>query len=149
MRPRGSSRSQSRCSTRKQIEHVQAGSALQRKGNISDQVKTNARFQRWWRNNGDQRLRNTKTALGDDNSSVMIHMDVQRTYFHAQAKPNTDVKVPEKEQTEEGYTSFSHAVLLLLSRAGPHLCNVAPLPSPVAKLILIFFKVLWRPSSEF
>ena len=31
----------------------------------------------------------TKIAPSDDNSSVMMHVDVHRAYFYAQAQPNT------------------------------------------------------------
>ena len=40
---------------------------------------------------------NTKIEQGDDTSSVLIHVDVHRADFYAQAKPNTDVKEPEEE----------------------------------------------------
>ena len=51
---------------------------------------------------GEQERRNAKPALDDDNSSVMIHVDVHRAYFSAQVGPNTYVEVPDEDQTEEG-----------------------------------------------
>ena len=41
-------------------------------------------------------------AADDNNSSVMIHVDVHRAYYHAQAKPNTHVEVPDEDQFEGG-----------------------------------------------
>ena len=46
--------------------------------------------------------KDTRTAPGDDNSSIMIHVDVHRAHSSAQAKPNIHVKVSEEDQTEEG-----------------------------------------------
>ena len=34
----------------------------------------------------------TAIVPGDDHSSVMTHLDVQRAYFYAQAKPNTNLR---------------------------------------------------------
>ena len=41
------------------------------------------------------------TAPADDNSSIMIHLDMLCACFHAQARPNTYMEVPDEDQTEE------------------------------------------------
>ena len=50
----------------------------------------------------ERERRDTKTAPGHDNGSVVIHVDVYGACHCAQAKPNTHVEVPEEDRTEEG-----------------------------------------------
>ena len=49
---------------------------------------------------GTRTRRSTETAPGDDNSSIIIQMDVRRAYFSVQARPNTYVEVLDEVQLE-------------------------------------------------
>ena len=50
----------------------------------------------------ERERRDARVATDDDNSSIMIHVDVHRAYFYAQAKPNTCVEVPDEDQPQGG-----------------------------------------------
>ena len=50
----------------------------------------------------DRVRQDAEIAADDNNSSITIHVHVHRGYLNAQARPNTDVEVPDEDQPRRG-----------------------------------------------